>query len=110
MAFEDQFPVKDITFRSKRFQGDWGVDEVTTTEGYFVPPVAVSTTLESVIKYLRSKKYDSNESKIMWAVINYLEEYRMLKVELRHKEEESVINEIDSTIETGTTYTTATVV
>lgn len=95
MSLEEFFPVQDITFRSKRRQGDWGTDVVTTTEGYFIEQPTVSTTLESVIKYLRNRKTADTEAKIIQAAINYLEEYRLLKIELRHKEEESKDNETD---------------
>lgn len=102
----EMFPVEDITFRSKRKQGDWEINEVTTTEGYFIEQPAVSTTLESVIKYLRNRKTADSEAKIMSAIINYLEEYRLLKVEMRHLEE-SAENEV-SEEETDTTVTDAT--
>lgn len=96
MSLEEFFPAKDITFRSKRKQGDWGAEIVTTTEGYFIEQPAVSTTLESVIKYLRNRKTADTEARIMQAAINYLEEYRLLKIDLRHKEEEKKSDETDS--------------
>lgn len=90
---DEMFPVQDITFRSGRKQGDWGTDVVTTTEGYFIEQPAVSTTLESVIKYLRNRKTADTEAKMIQAAIDYLEEYRMYKLENRHSEEESVESE-----------------
>lgn len=93
-VLNEMFPVQDITFRSKRKQGDWDTDIVTTTEGYFIEQPAVSTTLESVIKFLRNRKTSDIESAMIKAAIMYLEEYRMYKVENRHSgEEESVEDE-----------------
>ena len=90
---DEMFPVQDITFRSGRKQGDWGTDVITTNEGYFIEQPAVSTTLESVIKYLRNRKTADTEAKMIQAAIDYLEEYRMYKIENRHSEEESVESE-----------------
>lgn len=96
------FPVQDITHKSKRKQGDWGEDIVTTTEGYFIAQPSTSTTLESVIKFWRNRKIADTEAKMVRATINYLEEYRMYKVENRHSKE-SEENEIgeENTENTG---------
>lgn len=90
-VIDEMFPVQDITFRSGRKQGDWGADVVTTTEGYFIEQPVVSTTLESVIKFLRNRKTSDTEAKMIQAAIDYLEEYRMYKIENRHSEEEESV-------------------
>ena len=98
MAYPDDFPTQDITFRSGRLQGDW--DDNTPTQGIFKPvEPPVSLTLENVIQYFKNKPTMGVEARINKATAQFLEELRELKVQNRHDSQNGVDDSVESEIQ-----------
>lgn len=81
MAFSDQFPTVDVTFRSGRKQGDWAKDEVQKVQGVTSvddSEIPRSMTLESMIMFY-SNHAEGNMKELYTATAESLKEYLKLK-------------------------------
>ena len=85
----DSFPVKDITHKPKRMQGDMirakeNIDVVTTDSDDVAEDTLSIITLERAINYYKKKSADKTNGKLYSATANWLEELlitRTLKTE-----------------------------